>query len=482
MKSGKGTVLILACLGMEIAWRYVWASFLTLAFIQRHFPLPEALAAFVLAALVTHISRQKKWRVIQAAMLHVAGFLFIAGLITFSAGYTDVPFFSTAWLADLLRHLQGPQQWFILLLIFFCQLLFWLGGHRLMKSPIRYTSVYIQFDKGLGAFFLLFLIILLLQVKGGVVVAYPTAAWMVFAFFIFSMLSIGLTRVPRDGRKSFRAGYRGIGVILIFTSIVALSCAVLVLLFLPQLTHMAEATRIVVKETTAPMGPVAVQIIRFIFQSRKFDDGSGNAVTSAPDAPGIQASPAGGFEGTFEFVIGWGLIAMLGLGAIIVLWSLGKYLLAWLLKRSTTDVEQYQMLNWLLKLFSELLRIPLTAWNGLLHLLKRFDSAIPVYRGILDWGRRSGLPPIPSETPIEYGRRLSHYFPQLKEEIKVIIETFNMEVYGSIVIDQQLLGRILSARRSFQNPRHWPARIKTWLAQPPQQIYSSDSKEKKSNT
>jgi hypothetical protein len=245
---------------------------------------------------------------------------------------------------------------------------------------------------------------------------------------------------------------------------------------------MAEATRIVVKETTAPMGPVAVQIIRFIFQSRKFDDGSGNAVTSAPDAPGIQASPAGGFEGTFEFVIGWGLIAMLGLGAIIVLWSLGKYLLAWLLKRSTTDVEQYQMLNWLLKLFSELLRIPLTAWNGLLHLLKRFDSAIPVYRGILDWGRRSGLPPIPSETPIEYGRRLSHYFPQLKEEIKVIIETFNMEVYGSIVIDQQLLGRILSARRSFQNPRHWPARIKTWLAQPPQQIYSSDSKEKKSNT
>ena len=115
-----------------------------------------------------------------------------------------------------------------------------------------------------------------------------------------------------------------------------------------------------------------------------------------------------------------------------------------------------------------LLTIPPAAWNGLLHMLRRVDSAIPVYRGILDWGRRSGLPPIPSETPMEYGCRLSQHFPQLKADIAVIIETFNVEVYGSTKINRQLLSQMLAARRNMRSPRHWPQRLKTWFAQPPQ--------------
>jgi hypothetical protein len=460
---------------MEIAWRYTWACFLTTAFLQRSFPLTEALVAFVLAALVTRISRQKKWHVIQAALFHIAGFIFITSLVTFNVSYGYMPFFSTAWIADLLRLSKELHQWFILLLIISCQLLFWLGGHRLMKSPIRYMTVCIQFDKGLGALFLLFLIILLVQIKGGISVEYPAAGFMVFTFFIFGMIAIGLSRKPSNGQKSFRAGFHGIGIILIFATIVVLGSGVLVSLFLPQLTHLAETTRIILKETTEPMGPVIVQIIRFIFQSRKFDDGSGNAITRVPDAPGIQSSPASGFEGTFELVIGWSLIALLGLGAIIVLWGLGKYLLAWLLKRNTADDEQYQLLAGFLELFLVLATIPLKVWSGLLHLLKGINSAVFVYSGILCWGRRSGLPAVPSETPIEYGLRLSRHFPQLKKEIEVIIETFNMEVYGSIVIDQRRLARILSARRNMRSPRHWPARMKTWLVQQPFQRHAGIS-------
>ena len=476
MKSGKELLLILSHSGMEFFWRYAWACFLMLAFMQRYFPLTEALAAFAAAAVITRIAGQKKWPRIQAAIGHIAGFILIAGLITFRVCDAGGPFFSTVWLADLLRRLQGLNQWFILLLLFFCQLLFWLGGHRLTKNRIDYPSVCMQFDKGLGAFFLLFLILLLVQEKGGVVIVYPTAAWMVIVFFIFGMFSLGFARVPGDGRKSFRAGYGGIGVILVFTSIVALSSAVLFLLFLPQLTQMAEATRIILKETTEPMGPVVVQIIRFIFQSRKFDDGSGNSVTATPDAPGVQYSPGGGFEGTFELVIGWGLIAMLGLGAIIVLWGLGKYLMAWLLKRNTADVEHHHLLNGFLRIFSAILALPVMACKAMLYLLKRVDSAVPVYRGLLDWGRRSGLPAVQSETPNEYGRRLSHHFPQLETDIEMIIETFNMEIYGSIPIDQRLLAPSLSARRNMRSPRHWPARLKTWFAQQPQNVQFSKLK------
>jgi hypothetical protein len=468
MKSGKEILLILSHSGMEFFWRYAWACFLMLAFMQRSFPLTEALAAFATAAIITRIARQKKWPRIQATICHMAGFILIASLITFRVCVASAPFFNTVWLADLLRRLQGLNQWFILLLLFFCQLLFWLGGHRLMKNRICYQSVCIQLDKGLGAFFLLFLILLLVQEKGGVVIAYPTAAWMVAAFFIFSMFSLGFARAPGDGRKSFRAGYGGIGVILVFTSIVVVSCAVLVLFFLPQLTQMAEATSIVLKETTEPMGPVVVQIIRFIFQSRKFDHGSGNTVTGTPDTSGVQYSTGGGFEGIFEFVIGWGLIAMLGLGAMIVLWSLGKYLMAWLLKKDAADVEHYHLLNGFLRILSSILALPVMAWKAMLYLLKRVDSTVPVYRSLLDWGRRSGLPAVQSETPKEYGRRLSHHFPQLKTDIYMIIEAFNKEIYGSIPIDQRFLAPILSARRNMRSPRHWPARIKIWFAQQPQ--------------
>ena len=150
----------------------------------------------------------------------------------------------------------------------------------------------------------------------------------------------------------------------------------------------------------------------------------------------------------------------MGLAALIVLWGVGKYLMAWLLKKYTADDEKYQVLTWFAEIFLRLIIIPLKAWNGLLQLLKHTDSAVPIYSGILCWGRRSGFPPVPSETPIEYGLKLSHHFPELKEEIEVIIQTFNMEIYGNIEIDERLLSRIRSAQRKMRSPRYWPLRLK----------------------
>ena len=109
--------------------------------------------------------------------------------------------------------------------------------------------------------------------------------------------------------------------------------------------------------------------------------------------------------------------------------------------------------------------------EDLLFLLKRIDSAAAVYAGMLRWGRRSGLPAVLSETPVEYGERLKQSFPRLKMEIEMIIEAFNREIYGQIPPDMRTLTGILSARRRMRNPRHWPLRLRAWFAAPSKVLF-----------
>ena len=113
------------------------------------------------------------------------------------------------------------------------------------------------------------------------------------------------------------------------------------------------------------------------------------------------------------------------------------------------------------------------AWNGLLFLLRRIDSAAAMYAGLLRWGRRSGVPAAASETPLEYGGRLAQRFPQLQTEIEIIIEAFNREIYGQIQSNQKILTRIKNAQRRMRNPRHWPSRMKGWFAAPYREVSES---------
>ena len=103
----------------------------------------------------------------------------------------------------------------------------------------------------------------------------------------------------------------------------------------------------------------------------------------------------------------------------------------------------------------------------ILFILGYVDSAASVYAGILRWGRRSGQPPVPSDTPVEYGNRLMHHFPQLKQEIDMIVVAFNRELYGEISTDEKSLGLISAALRRMRSPRHWPSRMRGWFMQQP---------------
>ena len=462
MKPGKKALLILSCSGMEITWRFAWAFFLTLLILDRSFPLPETLVVFSMASLVTLAAGYENWRLYQSLSLHIAGFTIAWLLSTHRFFYRHMPLSNISWIADWFKHLQEFQQVLIQLLFFACLLLFWLGARAMVKRQNNYFHVCLQFDKGLGALFLLLLIKFMALEKGAILLEDPVTRYLLFAFFTFSLIAISLSRNQSQVEKAFRSGYHSIGIVLGFVSIVLIGSAVLAVLLLPYLTLMADSAQSVLKETTAPMGPVVENWIRFIFSIGRHRRDSNLSGTS--DSIGDQLYPDS--EIGWAQGLGWILLGVIGLIALGFCGYLIGLLFRWLLKRNTMDKSKQPPMTLLTRLFAIIGAIFQLAWNGLLFLFKRFDSATAVYAGMLRWGRRSGLPAVLSETPVEYGERLKQWFPQLNKEIEMIIEAFNHEIYGQIPPDNRALTGIQSAQRRMRNPRHWPTRVRAWFAAP----------------
>ncbi len=152
MNAMNDTFLTAARGGMEITWRYAWALFLTQLAIHRHFPLPAAVCAFLMAAVLTQLPAGRNWRVYQKLLLQIAGFIPFALLVTHPIQYPALPFFSLGWIGHLLLDTKTISQWLILILTLFCSWLLWRGGQILVKSSRFYAPVCMHFDKGWGSF------------------------------------------------------------------------------------------------------------------------------------------------------------------------------------------------------------------------------------------------------------------------------------------------------------------------------------------
>ena len=463
MKKDQGVLLFLTHGGMELSWRYAWATFLTTSIVHRGFPLPEAVGTFLLAATLYLMVRGIGLRVIVVLGIHILGFLLAASRIIYAFSYRAYPYFDKGWILAFLNESRDSLEWLILVIIVFLALLFWLAGVALARRSMVYLIICTRFDYGVAAFFCLFIVKSLLLFKGGIEVRDSAPMLLLFPFFIFSLLAIGLARSRSSEQRDFLAGYRGIGVLLSFTLVVFAVGAGLVLFFMTYLSAAAEAGYGVLKSAAGPLGPILVRLLLFLFGKVRQEP-----VSPATDRGGAQVIPSvesSWWSERSQEILGWGLFGLGLLIGIILCALVTWYLLRWLLSR--TSKEERNHINWRWAfMWAQRLWVALgMGFKWTVQRLKGYRDAIQLYRGFLKWGRRSGLPHLLSETPDEYGSRLRERFPALAAEIEGIVEAFNLAVYGEVVLDDV---QITLARRSWKklcSPRYWPKRVESWFFQ-----------------
>jgi hypothetical protein len=467
MKRERGALLFFVSGGMELSWLYAWATFLTISTLRQPFPLKEAISTFVLATIVTLVSKGKGWRVVYILGLQGFGFMLTALRIVYVFNPWPYSFWNQTWLIGFFNTPRNPLEWLLLFLLLFWAIMFWARGVTLARRSIDYTTVCARFDLGLAAFFILFLTKFLLLIKGGIKIDDPESQLLLFPFFIFGLLAIGLVRNRSTAPRDFLPGYQGIGLILSFAVAVLLFSAGLILFFFPYLTTAAEMGHGIIKSVADPLGPILVSVLRFLFMRGTIRPENASPQPEGSTGDFVSPVESSWWTALLEKILGWGLGTIIGLTILIIVGLAIFYLLRWLF--SKTSVSQKKQSSWyLISLWAIRLREFLVfCWRKIVRRAKGYRGPVHLYAALLTWGRHSGLPHFLSETPAEYGLRLQYRFPPLKTEIELIIEAFNQEVYGEIILDSEQCAIAEFAWRRLRSPLHWPSRLKTWFLQVP---------------
>jgi hypothetical protein len=279
-------------------------------------------------------------------------------------------------------------------------------------------------------------------------------------------LAIGLVRNQSTTQRDFLPGYQGIGVILSFTVVILLFGTGLVLFFLPYLTFAAETGYGMIKIAAKPLGPIIVSVLRFIFLHGTIRSENPSPPTQGSTGDLVSPTESSWWVELLEKILAWVFGGLFGLIVLIISGLALFFLFRWLLSR-TPITQRRQGPRYPILLWIERLRIFLVScYKSVIRRVKGYKGGVQLYTALLSWGRYSGLPHFLSETPREYGLRLKHRFPSLKREIELIIEAFNQEVYGEIILNEQQLAIAESAWRRLRSPLHWPLRLKTWFLKP----------------
>ena len=363
-----------------------------------------------------------------------------------------------------LQEPNGVIGWFVIFLLVLWTYGFWRGGTGLAKRATDYSTICSRFDRGLFAFFLLFLTKFLLRTRGSFEIKDPTSEFLVFSFLIFGLLAIGLARNRGDIPKDFLPGYQGIGVILSFTTVVLLVGTGLVLFCLPYLTLVAEKGYDILKIAAGPVGYVLLKVLLFIFGHpiRQPERPQPQKEIVPPDLTSQTKSSE--WMELLGKILAYGMWALLGIVLLMIVGVTVFLLFRWLF--SKTPVSQEGQSPWyLIRLWVERLRRFLySCWGWLLRRFKGHRGVIQLYIALLIWGRHSGLAHSLSETPKEYGLRLKHRFPILTRDIELIVESFNEVVYGEMDLGKHRLALTAqTAWRRLRSPRHWPSRFRNWF-------------------
>lgn len=450
---------------MEICWIYAWLSFSLTAIMGRVISLPAMASVFLLSAILTYISRGRGWRVVTISAIHVAGSASAALFVLHALFYPSYPIAGIAWVHLLISASKTPLDWIHLILVLIWTGLIWLGGTAFAKRDKVYTTICSRFDIGLAAFFVLLLIRLALRVKGGIETDDNVSSVLIYPHLLLSLIAIGMTRVGREGSRHFLPGHGGFGMLMSIVSVVLLSASSLIFLFIPILTTVAETGQRVLKSAALRMLPLVSGVIGFMFTGGRI----------RPDPPS-GSSPKEGMGPTSVFADSWWSQALdkaFRWGIEIIVVTLFAFLsavlifliLKWLFSRTAINPRTVPDGSGSLPWFTQLKAFFSALWRALKNVAHGYARATELFSVLSEWGRRSGIPRLATDTPLEFGTRLSHRFPELETEIGAIVGALTVETYGEKRLTEAQFKNALTAWRRVRSPVHWPKRLKTRLIQ-----------------
>ena len=218
-----------------------------------------------------------------------------------------------------------------------------------------------------------------------------------------------------------------------------------------------------VRQGARPFTPILVSILRFLFMGNRHVQSSTVAPAESSGAEFVSSGESYWWTALLERIFGWGIGSLVVLIALIFTGVSVWYVARWLFSRTSVSGQRPyrkgRLGRWIVKLRTFLL----LCWEWLSRRMQSSGNARQLYKSLLAWGRHSGLPCMQVETPLEYGKRLIRDFPAVKQEIELIIDVFQQEVYGELVLHPQQFTRAHLALRRLHNPVHWPSRLRMWL-------------------
>lgn len=465
MKSQNRVLLFFASAGMELAYIYACVNFVTSAVFHRTFPLPEAVGSFLIAALLSLLSEGRGWRIIYLVAFQLLAFVpMLWRVVSILNSWSDA-FMSQTWFTHDLASPADSVGYFVILLVIVWGIVFWAGGISFSSQERNYTTLCSHFDRGLIAFFAIFLIKFYFQVAMGVKVDDPLSGFLIFPFLTFSLLAIGLVRNQNSAQRDFLPGYQTVGIMLGFVVVTLLMGTGLVFFFLPYMTLAAEKGSELIGLASGPVLSLLFYIFKLLF-------GSDFQYQDQPEKPPEAAKQGPGWvlPGWLEIIAAILAIVVgiiIATFVLIVVGVLLYWLVLYLFSKSGAKTDKPTLRQVFASFFSHVFGTFGYLWHGLVRRLRGRLNTIQLYADLCAWGALSGLPTLLSETPSEYASRLNTRFPVFETEINSIVQAFNREVYGEMALTEQQMASTVSAWHTLASPRHWPIRVKAWFRRPP---------------
>ncbi len=469
-RAGLNRMLFFISAGMELSWLLAAAVLvLNLAGIPLLY-LTQSFAAFILAALLTVFAGRNSWMMLYRLALHfiAAAVLLLSALDNVSGYYRST---APGPRGSIEGVFTGPQTnpeglgWALVILTL---IIFYACGISLARRSLSYRNVTVRFDIGITAFIVLFII----AGAAGVPVL-PTLS-LLFAFFIFSLPAVAMARYRQSGTgNTFIYKYRSSGPVLLFTAFVLTAGSGIALLFYPFMLQAARTGQEVLGQYGKPLAELFARMILFVFSPRsRTADLPPESITGTESLDSL--SPGNGQAGFLENLLFWAVIILAAVATLTALYFGFRYLIKWLLsgrdkagKRNLFNPAA--ALLEVLKIIAFALKKSALRWKAAMRRRSRLPGegvASYLFRRLLTWGAKSGRPRFKTETPVEYAGSLKRLFPSLENEIDLITDSFNREIYGGLKSKPEDDKRLYRAWRRLLHPAFWPERFKLRLAGP----------------